>query len=358
MNTKRQIAFIIQMIYLGMVVALLYLFFHAFFHVLFPFLIGFIIAYLLRPIIRWLTSHFHHETLCAIICILLFYLTIGSMIILLCMKGYVYIKDFIIHLPTLYDTEIRPFFDQLSIQFYQISKKIDPEQYVYLQTFLNNIETSLSSFITTYSSQIFVKLTNIASSLPNIALSISMALMSSFFFTKDYRIFTRFFLQQLSTRHRLVLMATSKQIKRSLQKYLIAYGKLMIITFIELCIGLSCLNIDSWMIIAFLISLFDFFPVLGAGGIMIPWILFCYITLQTKQAIGLLILLLIMTIIRNIAEPQIVGHEFNLHPLVMLAAMYFGAKFFGVIGMLLTPFIFMIAKQLHEDDIIHIYHEP
>lgn len=357
MNTKRQIAFIIQMIYLSMIVALLYLFFHAFFHILFPFLIGFIIAFLLRPIIRWMTKRMHHETLCAIICILLFYITIGSMIVLLCMKGYVYLKDFIIHLPTLYEMDIKPFFDQLSEQFYQISKKFHPDQYVYLQTFLNNIETSVSSFITTYSSQIFVKLTNIASSLPNIALSISMALMSSFFFTKDYHIFTRFFLRQLSVRHRLVLMATSKQVKHSLQKYLIAYGKLMIITFIELCIGLACLHIDSWMMIAFLISLFDFFPVLGAGGIMIPWIIFCYITLQTKQAVGLLILLLIMTIIRNIAEPQIVGHEFNLHPLIMLAAMYFGAKFFGLLGMLITPFMFMIIKQLHEDHIIHIYHD-
>lgn len=357
MHTKRQIAFIVKIVYTAMIIFLWYLFFHTFLYMLFPFFIGFFIAYLLRPIIRYLTSITGHETTWSIICIIVFYMTVGLLCVFLIMKGYAFLKDFIIHLPALYQSDIQPMIDQWILQLNQIIEDLDPTFIVQLQNLASSLESSLSSFITTLSSRIFVMLSNAATSLPNAFLSFSMALMSSFFFTKDYTKLLSFFLRQFPIRIRIILSKTSYQIKQSLQMYMIAYGKLMLITFIELWIGLSFLKVDHAIMLSLLIALFDFFPVLGTGGVMIPWIIFAYITMHPKLACGLLILLLIMTIVRNILEPQIVGKQFNLHPLFMLAGMYIGAKLFGVLGMLLAPFIFMIIKQLHEEDILHLYHK-
>ena len=45
----------------------------------------------------------------------------------------------------------------------------------------------------------------------------------------------------------------------------------MTITFVELSIGLTLIGVENSLVIAFLIAVFDILPVLGTGGIMIPW---------------------------------------------------------------------------------------
>ena len=88
---------------------------------------------------------------------------------------------------------------------------------------------------------------------------------------------------------------------------------------------------------------------------MIPWILFSYIQGQHKLAIGLLILYLIITLIRNIVEPKLMGKQLGLHPLLMLLCMYAGGKLFGVFGFMCMPMVLLILKNLNEEEIIHLY---
>ena len=141
----------------------------------------------------------------------------------------------------------------------------------------------------------------------------------------------------------------------TIRRFVIAYAKIMTLTFIELTIGLSIMGINNAVVIAFLISVFDVIPVLGTGGIMIPWIIICFLNQQLKTAIGLLIIYLIVTLIRNIIEPKIVGHQIGLHPLLMLLCMYLGAKLFGFLGIITLPVLIMIIINLNDSGIIHLY---
>ena len=63
----------------------------------------------------------------------------------------------------------------------------------------------------------------------------------------------------------------------------------MLLTFFELTIGLHILGIENALVIAFLIAIFDVLPVLGTGGIMLPWILISFLNNQVKTGVGLLI---------------------------------------------------------------------
>ncbi|MEG1732587.1 MAG: AI-2E family transporter, partial [Longicatena sp.] len=71
---------------------------------------------------------------------------------------------------------------------------------------------------------------------------------------------------------------------------------------------------------------------------------------QLKRCIGLCILYLVITIIRNIAEPRIVGKQIGLHPLIMLACMYVGAKLFGFLGIFMLPICLLVAQHLYQKD--------
>ncbi|MEI3147502.1 MAG: AI-2E family transporter [Merdibacter sp.] len=129
----------------------------------------------------------------------------------------------------------------------------------------------------------------------------------------------------------------------------------MCITFVELCIGLSVLGVDNSITISFLIALFDVLPVFGTGGIMIPWIIISLLMQDIKLAVGLTIVYLIITLIRNIIEPRIVGEQIGLRPLLMLLSMYLGIRFFGFLGLFLLPATLLQIKELNEKGILHIY---
>ena len=69
----------------------------------------------------------------------------------------------------------------------------------------------------------------------------------------------------------------------------------------------------------------------------------------------MLILYIIITIIRNIIEPKIVGKQVGIHPLLMLISMFAGAKVFGVLGLLICPIVIIIIMNLNDTGKIHLY---
>jgi predicted PurR-regulated permease PerM len=67
------------------------------------------------------------------------------------------------------------------------------------------------------------------------------------------------------------------------------------------------------------------------------------------------VLYLIITVVRNILEPKLVGKQIGLHPLVMLICMYVGLKIFGFIGLIALPVTVVIVKHLNDSDKIHFF---
>ena len=143
-----------------------------------------------------------------------------------------------------------------------------------------------------------------------------------------------------------------------------AYGIIMLITFFELFLGLTILNLlhitenNYVVIIAIAIAIFDILPVAGSGGILVPWMLVSLVLGNTSTAIGLLIIYLVITVIRQYIEPKIVGDSLGVHPIITLAGLYFGLKLFGFIGMFVVPLTVMTLKAFNDAGRIHLYKSP
>lgn len=73
------------------------------------------------------------------------------------------------------------------------------------------------------------------------------------------------------------------------------------------------------------------------------------------MAIGLLCVYLVVTVIRNILEPKIVGSQVGLHPLVTLMSMFVGAQILGVFGLFGLPITLSLLKNLNDKGTIHIF---
>ena len=79
---------------------------------------------------------------------------------------------------------------------------------------------------------------------------------------------------------------------------------------------------------------------------MIPWAILCAINGDLNLGIAIIILLVIMSVIRQLLEPKLVSKNIGIHPIFTLIAMYTGFKVIGVMGLLIGPIVLIIFKNI------------
>ena len=61
------------------------------------------------------------------------------------------------------------------------------------------------------------------------------------------------------------------------------------------------------------------------------------------MGLGLIVLYGVVTLVRGVLEPRLLGKRIGLPPLVSLVSMYVGFQIFGVLGMILMPVLAMMG---------------
>lgn len=200
-------------------------------------------------------------------------------------------------------------------------------------------------------------LSSIASRLPEIAASLFSALPSAFFFLAVSVIACFYFCMDgeriTAALCALLPKGVQKRIpeykrgwRETVRKYVKAYAILLSVTFFLLLVGFLVLGVEYAFLLALLIAVVDLLPVLGVGTVMIPWGIVMLLQREFYLGFGLLILYLVIELIRQIAEPKLVGKSLGLHPLLTLFATYVGFLLFGLLGMLLAPPVAMLVKRV------------
>ena len=129
----------------------------------------------------------------------------------------------------------------------------------------------------------------------------------------------------------------------------LTYANLMAVTFVAaavyLLVTLSPLKK----------ALVDALPVFGTGTVLLPWALVTFLSGDWKLALGLLALYGLVSLVRSLLEPKLVGDKVGLPPLAALFAMYLGFKALGVPGMILAPLAAIFVKRLHDSGVIKLW---
>lgn len=79
---------------------------------------------------------------------------------------------------------------------------------------------------------------------------------------------------------------------------------------------------------------------------MIPWAIICALNGDIKLGIAVIVLLILMSVVRQILEPKLVSKNIGVHPIFTLIAMYTGFKIIGIIGLLVGPIVLIIVKNV------------
>lgn len=173
--------------------------------------------------------------------------------------------------------------------------------------------------------------------LPSFLLFVFVTVISSFYFCSDISVFHGFVRRILPTKMSNALPNVKKRVLSVAGRYFRAYVLILFTTFCQLFLGFGIMRVSYSFLLALVISFVDILPVLGVGSVLIPWAVFSFLSGRWHFGIGLIVIYVCVTVVRQIAEPKIVGGSIGLHPLATLASMYAGLKLLGVAGLIIGP---------------------
>ncbi|MBQ7387078.1 MAG: AI-2E family transporter [Clostridia bacterium] len=121
------------------------------------------------------------------------------------------------------------------------------------------------------------------------------------------------------------------------KKYVASYLLLTLITFALMLAGFLLVGVKHAFLIAVVVALLDVLPVIGVGTVLVPWSVYCFISGNATLGIGLAVLFVVNTVLRQIIEPKILGKSLDMHPILTLLLLYAGYALLGILGILLVP---------------------
>ena len=356
MEIEKKRKFIINILYFAIILAIVWVILEWGLSLIMPFIIAFLISWALQRPIRFLSEKLRvHKKILAIFLVLLFYCTIGLLIALLIIKSFSAVGELIASLPALYEAHINPLIGKIYDSLESSFIRLDPELMNALDTLIQDSAASIGEIISGLSMTVAGAVSGAASSLPGFLIRLLLMVISTFFISMDYDRLMGFILRQFNDRTQELFFQIKKYIIGTLFVCIRSYALIMSITFVELSIGLHILRVENAFLIALLIAVFDILPVLGTGGIMIPWAIITFLLGNYSLAIGLAVLYVVITIIRNILEPKIVGGNIGLHPVVTLISLFVGAQLFGVVGLFGFPIFLSLLVNLNKKGTIHLF---
>ena len=324
-------------LYLGLKLSIFYM----------PFLVAFIISLMIEPAIKYIMNKakLTRRTSSIIIFVIVSVLILGTLTWLII---------------TLFSESSRllqglnNYFDKAYIQFQKLISSFNFDKIKLSNEVLNVIQNSTTDVLTTASNWLRNALTglvNVVTRIPSIAICIGITVLALYFICVD----KIYILDQIE--HHLPkvwvrkIKVHLKDLIETLGGYLKAEATLILVSFIISLIGLYILeftgfNVEYPLLMALFIGFVDALPILGSGSVMVPWAIICAINGDINLGIAIIVLLVIMSLVRQILEPKLVSKNIGVHPIFTLIAMYTGFKVIGVLGLLIGPIILIIFKNI------------
>lgn len=199
--------------------------------------------------------------------------------------------------------------------------------------------SAASTALTTGATAVIVRL-------PRLILSVVVGVIALFYLFFDcaaIRKQLRFFVSEKTLD---TLSEFFSRMRVAIGGYVRAYLVLLFLTYAELLAGFLLLNMERPAVIAAIVAAVDFLPVFGVGTVLIPWSIFAFLGGDVFRGMGLLILFGVMYVVRQFAEPRLLGSTIGVHPFFTLLVFFASFSLFGFWGLIVAPIFLYGAKAV------------
>ncbi len=182
--------------------------------------------------------------------------------------------------------------------------------------------------------------------LPGLCLNLIFTLLSAFFFTTDHDALVGALRRALPPELTRGYRRATAGLTAALWGF--AKAQLIIMAFIfGLClVGFLLLHSPYAFWLALLTAFVDALPFFGSGAVLWPAALLALLSGRGPLALGYLVLYLLISLVRQLLQPRILGSQIGLSPLAALFSMFLGWKLLGVVGFVAGPLTAVVLKCL------------
>ena len=334
MNIQKKQEFLTNCAYWAIVALAVWFCFQYILPISVPFIFGIGIAWL----ILWLSEllRCRNRIFRIVLCVAI-YGIIGLLLTLACIKGVSGIGGIVQWLPEVYEHKLLPLVLLTREWFVRKITELNPALLSTLEMVAQSLISSLKNLISFLSSKLLDLISGLATGVPNLILSVLAMIFSTVFVVADYERIAAFAQEYTPAGVKKVLGKVSFYLTNTLFVVIRSYLIIMALTFTELSLLFSLFGIENAVVKAAVIALLDIMPILGTGGVMIPWAIISLVLGYTKLGLELFLIYGIVTVVRNYVEPKVVGTQLGLHPIVTLIAMFIGLRLFGFWGLFGLP---------------------
>ena len=323
-------------LFLGITAAALFLSFRYLLPLILPFALAYIFAKILSPVINWTTQKLHwNKKVSSVLIVLLSVIAVGGFLVYTGLTLTTQLMYLLKKLPVYEQLFIREI-EKICCQCDQMFDLAAGTSYYYAQSrtmeLYENIGTDVIPRISGFIFHFLKRGAEIAAGTFIFLLSTLLILFDNTF-PGIHRKF-----------HGIV-----KKFKRAGFAYIKSQAIIIFIIAVVTSLGLCIIGNEYGVLFGVGIAVFDAFPVVGSGIILIPWCLIKIIGGDWFAAAVLITIFGIATFLREVMEPRLFAKDVGLKPLPVLVSVYVGIRLFNIGGILLGPIALTILKAVNEE---------
>lgn len=360
---RRQKEFLISFAFGAVWLVILWVVLKAAGSVLFPFLAAFAVAALLAGAVKFITERTHIKRgIVAVTTVLFFYILLAAVLYFAGSYLVRLIYDLTQELSVFFSDMVVPvmqrfyqWVERLSVVFYPVGQTGKTQGLQDVGAESAQTIKNAGKLMSGISDGVIDGVSGMAAGIPGFFMKLLITVIATVFMELEFLQIRAFLKRQIPAEYQRAFRDGKNYVTGTMGKCIISYCLIFGITFAELVAGLFLLGIKNAFAIAFIIAVLDILPVLGTGTVLIPWAVLAFASGRISTGVGVFGLYLVITVVRNLIEPKLVGKQMGLSPVIMLPCMLIGLKFFGIIGLFVVPLLVSFLKQLNDRGIIKIF---
>ena len=212
---------------------------------------------------------------------------------------------------------------------------------------LNGYFADATNLLTSWLKALLGYLIGTLGSLSSFMANFGVAIILAFFLSMEIKDWRKIAYEKTPRTLKSAYDFLRQHVFRAISRYVRAQLILISITFVLIIVGLFIIRTGNEITMALVCAVFDLLPLLGVSTILVPWIIYLFIIGNSSMAIGLIVILVVVLLVRQLLEPKITGNSIGISSAyLMLSFAIVSMSLFGVAGLILSPILLILIKEL------------
>ncbi|MBR6812200.1 MAG: AI-2E family transporter [Oscillospiraceae bacterium] len=174
------------------------------------------------------------------------------------------------------------------------------------------------------------------------AVALVAFIMSAYFITVDYPRLRWKLGEKLNAKTGRYIKSIKDSFTIIVGGYLKQQFFLSLTSGVIITVGFIMISQSYSLLLAAICAIVDFVPFFGAGTVLLPWALVCFLSERTAKGISILAIYVVVKAARIIMKRNLPRTKPGLTPVQLIVSLYAGFVLNGIIGIIWCPIVLML----------------